>query len=192
MSAVLRMTSLLAGAILLLSACSSRSSIGAALDDRRNAGPCPTVGALYDSSRIIEFSGEAERYPEITYTGEISGVRLFCRYVGEEPIIAEVEVDFAFGKGPQGAERYHDYNYFVAVTRRNSRVLHRETFTVRADFRNRDVVAIQDLVGRVEIPRIDDTISGANFEVLVGFELTDAQLQFNRDGKRFRLDAGSR
>ncbi|MEM7663533.1 MAG: hypothetical protein AAF742_09260 [Pseudomonadota bacterium] len=192
MSASFRLVSLFACAALLLSACSSRSgSIGAALDDRRNAGPCPTAGALYDASRIIEFAGEAERYPEITYTGEISGVRLYCRYVGDEPILAEVEVDFAFGKGPQGTERYHDYNYYVTVMRRNSRVLNRETFTVQADFRDKQVTAVRDLVGRITIPRLDDTISGANFEVLVGFELTDAQLQFNRDGKRFRLDAGN-
>ncbi|HBB55343.1 MAG TPA: Tat pathway signal sequence domain protein, partial [Hyphomonadaceae bacterium] len=28
---------------------------------------------------------------------------------------------------------------------------------------------------------------GANFEILVGFELTPEQLAFNTDGKRFRL-----
>ena len=34
------------------------------------------------------------------------------------------------------------------------------------------------------------TDSGENFEILVGFELTPEQLQFNRDGRRFRIDAG--
>jgi hypothetical protein len=29
-----------------------------------------------------------------------------------------------------------------------------------------------------------------NFEVIVGFELTDEQLELNRSGSRFRLDAG--
>ncbi|MEM9669812.1 MAG: hypothetical protein AAF950_12880 [Pseudomonadota bacterium] len=192
MGACFRFGTLIAGAMSLVVACSSGSNIVATLDDSRNAGPCPTAGALYDTSRIIEFAGDAERYTEITYTGEISGVRLFCRYVGDEPIVAEVEVDFAFGKGPKGEDRYHDYSYFVTVMRRNARVLNQETFTVRADFRDQEVVAAQDLVDRIEIPRVDDTISGANFEILVGFELTDKQLQFNRDGKRFRLDAGSR
>jgi len=45
---------------------------------------------------------------------------------------------------------------------------------------------------RIRIPRADESISGANFEVLVGFIMTEEQLRFNRDGKRFRLDAGSR
>ena len=46
---------------------------------------------------------------------------------------------------------------------------------------------IQDII----IPRADETISGANFEVVVGFDLTDEQLAFNREGRRYRLDAGS-
>ncbi len=175
-------------AILALAACSS-GRIGRALDDRPNAGPCPTVGAVYEAARIIEFDGETESYRNIAYTGEITGVRLFCRYIDDQPLLAEVEIDFAFGKGPKAAQNSHDYGYFVAVTRRNSRVLDRQDFTVRAEFRNQPVAGASELVGRIIIPRVDETISGANFEVLVGFVLTDKQLQFNKDGKRFRLDA---
>ncbi len=166
------------------------SSIGSSLDDRPNAGPCPTVGSLYEASRIIEFEDEAEGFRNITYTGEIVDVRLFCRYVDDQPLLAEIELAFAFGRGPRGEEQVHDYTYFVAVTRRNSRVLNREKFTVRADFKDDPVIGVNDIVGRIEIPRVDESISGANFEVLVGFDLTDKQLQFNLDGKRFRLDAG--
>ena len=172
-----------------LAAC---SSIGTnALDDRQNAGPCPTVGALYDAGRIVKFVGDRESYSDITYTGEIIGVRLFCRYVDDAPLLAEVEIGFAFGQGPQGAESRHDYDYFVAVTRRNRAVLSRETFTVQADFRKGPVASGAELIGRIVIPRRDETISGGNFEVLVGFDLTDKQLKFNQDGKRFRLDAGN-
>ena len=181
------MISILAG-LTMLAGC---STIGNSLDDRPNAGPCPTVGSLYDASRIIKFADDRESFNSITYTGEIVDVRLFCRYVDGDPLVAELELDFAFGKGPKGEERFHDYNYYVAVTRRNSRVLDRQTFTVRADFKDGPVVAEDDLIGGIVIPRLDESISGANFEILVGFELTDKQLQFNQDGKRFRLDAGS-
>ena len=173
--------------VAMLAAC---STIGSSLDDRPNAGPCPTVGSLYEASRIIKFEGDSESFGDITYTGEIVDVRLFCRYVDDEPLLAEVELVFAFGRGPKGTERLHDFGYFVAVTRRNSRVLDREVFTVQADFEDGPVVGASDVVGRIEIPRIDESISGANFEVLVGFDLTEKQLQFNLDGKRFRLDAG--
>ena len=34
------------------------------------------------------------------------------------------------------------------------------------------------------------TVSGANFEVLIGFEVTPSMAAFNREGKRFRPNAG--
>ena len=175
--------------VLSLTACAA-SSIGDALDSRQNAGPCPTVGALYDTGRIVKFEGDSESYSDITYTGEIVGVRLFCRYVDDTPLAAEVEIGFAFGQGPQGDETRHEYDYFVAVTRLNRHVLAKETFTVEANFRDGPVDSAAEVISRIEIPRLDESISGANFEILVGFELTDKQLQFNQDGKRFRLDAG--
>ncbi len=174
-------------ALILLGAC---SSIGETLDTRQNAGPCPTVGALYETSRIIEFSSEVESYDNIAYTGEINGVRLYCRYAAEDPLLAEIEIDFAFGKGPQAANETRTYTYFVAVTRRDRTVLNRQTFTIDANFKGQRVIRLQDVIGDIVIPRKDTTISGANFEILVGFELTSKQLQFNREGKRFRLDAG--
>ena len=177
--------------VMLLAACSTVTG-GGILDDTPNAGPCPTVGALYDAGRVVKFEGASEQYPDITYTGEIIGVRLLCRYVDDQPLLAEVEIGFAFGQGPKGLEKRHEYEYFVAVTRRNRTVLARETFTVSADFRRGPIDSAAEVISSIRIPRLDRSISGGNFEILVGFDLTDAQLKFNQDGKRFRLDAGQR
>ena len=46
-------------------------------------------------------------------------------------------------------------------------------------------------IENIVIPRANPEISGENFEILVGFELTPEQLQFNRDGRRFRIDAAT-
>jgi hypothetical protein len=46
-------------------------------------------------------------------------------------------------------------------------------------------------VDGIVIPRASLTTSGSNFEILVGFDVTPAMADFNRQGKRFRLDAGS-
>ena len=187
----MRIPALFAAAALLLGSCTS-TPVSDAFDTRRNAGPCPSAGSIYGVDRVVEF-GEASagRYSEIAYTGEIVGVELFCRYADGDPIIAEIDIDFAFGKGPQATADVHDYTYFVAVTRRNRRVLQKERFTVRADFDGKAVTGTRQVIDTIRIPRVDETISGANFEILVGFELTDEQLEFNRAGKRFRLDAGA-
>ena len=176
---------LLAGS---LAACST--PLCDALDTRQNAGPCPPAGALYDAARIIQFGDGSETYDNIAYTGEIVDVRLFCRYADGEPMDVEVEIDFAFGKGAVGTANTHAYTYFVAVTRRNAKVLNKERFAIQADFSERPVTGGTTVIRPITVPRADETISGANFEIVVGFELTEDQLEFNRAGNRFRLDAG--
>ena len=174
----------------LLAACSSSSLLGDAFDSRVNSGACPPAGAVYLASRIVELEGGDVLYNNIAYTGEIIDVRLFCRYAGTDPVRAEVEVDFAFGKGPRATSSSHTYRYWVAVTRRSGKVLSKEYFDVRADFGGDTVTGKSELLQRIIIPRADDSISAANFEVLVGFDLTDEQLKFNKEGRRFRLGAG--
>lgn len=177
-------------AALTLAACSSTSPITAQFDSRQNAGPCPPMGAIYDVSRYVAFTdGATEIYPNITFSGEIVDVRMDCRYVGDDPLVAEMEIDFAFGKGDAAGNNTHTYPFFVAVTRRNGKVLSKEIFNTKADFGSGRVTGNTEQVARVTIPRVDETISGSNFEILVGFDLTEEQLAFNRAGSRFRLDA---
>lgn len=168
------------------------SRIAQSLDSTPNAGPCPVIGSVYDAARYVKMAdGSGELYSDIEFTGEIVDVRIFCRYTDDNPLDAEIEIDFAYGKGPAANADGHTYPYFVAVTRRNGKVLARETFASQADFRGKTLTGKSELVNRITIPRADGSISGVNFEIVVGFELTPEQLEFNRAGKRFRLDAGA-
>jgi len=176
-------------AAVILTGCGA-GKIADSFDTHQNAGPCPPVGALYDSSRYVEFDGGGELYSNIEFTGEIIDVRLFCRYVEDNPLEAEVEIDFAFGKGPAADSSAHTYPYYVAVTRRNGKVLAKKYFNTEGNFRGQNLTGKTEVIGTIEIPRVDESISGTNFEVVVGFELTQEQLEFNRAGKRFRMDAG--
>ena len=176
--------------LLALGACQSGSGIGAAFDTRQNAGTCPPAGSIYNASRIVVFAGETPPFPNVEYTGEIVDVRLYCRYAGTAPVRAEVEIDFAFGKGPAGDSNRRDYRYWVAVTRRSGKVLNKEYFTVPANFSDGPVTGKTELLQQIIIPRADDSVSAANFEVLIGFDLTESQLTYNKEGRRFRLNAG--
>jgi len=156
-----------------------------------NAGPCPLLGVLYDSSRLVEFKGEGERYANVAYTGEMRGVRGLCRYTGSNPIEMTLDIDMAFGKGPAADRDSRVYRYWVAVTRANMAPIEKHYFDITVNFPgSADRMAGSDTIQKIVIPRANDTISGANFEILVGFELTPEQLAFNRSGKRFRVDVG--
>jgi len=162
-------------------------------DPRANAGPCPLMGVLYDNSRLVEFAEPGrERYANIAFTGEVSGVRGLCRYVDADPITMALEIDMAFGRGPAATAQERTYRYWVAVTRRGVAPIEKSYFDVNVRFENgRNVVTRQERIQHIVIPRATPETSGENFEILVGLELTPEQLQFNRDGKRFRVNSPS-
>ncbi|MEM8617514.1 MAG: hypothetical protein AAGF20_11345 [Pseudomonadota bacterium] len=176
---------------LVVSACSTANPLVRSLDTRQNAGACPPSGSIYNASRLVDLDGEGVRFSNIAYTGEIVDVRLFCRYAGTDPVRIELEVDFAFGQGPAATADTRDYTYWVAVTRRSGKVLAKEFFTVRGDFSDGPVDAASELLQGITIPRAEESVSAANFEVLVGFDLTEEQLAFNKEGQRFRLNAAA-
>ncbi len=176
-----------------LSACKSTAdvlNIGDAAT-KQNAGPCPRAFALYDAARIVEFRGDEQRFANVGFTGEVANVRSLCRYYDELPIEGDLEITFDFGRGPAAQEQTAVYEYFVAVTRKNVDVIEKKSFPVQVTFpAGVDRLRVVEKIDRIVIPRATETTSGVNFEIIVGFELTDEQREFNSQGRRFRLSAG--
>jgi hypothetical protein len=164
----------------------------APLPAMRNAGPCPFVKTLYDASRYVEFKENREASANVGYSGEIQGISAGCQYKEDQPIKVQMELLFEFGKGPQAQGSSKTYRYWVAVTDRNREVIAKESFDVPVKFADgQDRVYVTEQIKEITIPRATVTTSGSNFEVLVGFEVTPEMAAFNREGKRFRLNAGA-
>ena len=103
-----------------------------------------------------------------------------------------MQVLFELGKGPQAEGSSKTYRYWIAVTQRNEAVIAKEYFNLPVRFQpGQDRVYVTEEVNQVVIPRAKLTTSGSNFEVLVGFDVTPEMAEFNRLGKRFRLNAGA-
>ncbi len=163
----------------------------APLPQLRNAGPCPFVKVLYDAAHYVEFKGGDEASSAVGFTGEIENIASACAYKGVEPIRLRMQVLFELGRGPQAAGSRKTYQYWVAVTDRNHAVLNKEYFALPVTFpAGQDRVTMTEPLGDITIPRANSKVSGDNFEVLVGFEVTPAMADFNRQGKRFRPNAG--
>ncbi len=158
----------------------------------RNPGPCPRAFALHDASRLVDFKGDGkERFPNVGFTGEINSVRSLCRYFADRPIDADLTIDFSLGKGPAAGTQTATYEYFVAVTRKNIDVINKRTFPLSVTFPDgADRVNVTETIDKILIPRANDTTSGENFEIIVGFVVTPQQRAFNEEGKRFRISAG--
>jgi hypothetical protein len=163
----------------------------APLPQLRNAGPCPYVKVLYDAARYVELKDNKEQAAMVGYTGEIQGLSSGCAYKSDDPIKVQVDILFALGKGPQATSSTKTYRYWVAVTDRNNAVINKEFFNLPVTFpAGQDRVLMTDSLKGIVIPRTRATVSGSNFEVLIGFDVTPEMVAFNRQGKRFRANAG--
>lgn len=161
----------------------------APLRQRANAGPCPYVKILYDAARYVEMADNRPALANVGYTGEIEGVTAGCSYRDDEPITVQMDLLFNLGRGAQATSDQRTYRYWIAVTARNEAVLAKEYFDLPVTFTGRTASVTEERT--IVIPRRDVEVSGSNFEVLVGFDVTPEMAAFNRDGSRFRVNAGA-
>ncbi|MEY4556471.1 MAG: hypothetical protein RL093_1590 [Pseudomonadota bacterium] len=154
------------------------------------AGPCPYVKVLYDAARYVELTGDRVTMANVGFTGEIEGLVSDCSYQSDQPITVQTRVQFSLGRGPQAQGDGRTYRYWIAVTERNRAVLAKEYFDLPVNFDGATSTTVtQDQT--IVIPRAEATTSGDHFEVLVGFDVTPAMAEFNRNGNRFRANAGT-
>ena len=169
-------------AALALSACGSTKEAKLA-----NPAPCPNIVVLSEAARLIDFAGE-KRLEDVAWSAEIENVSLACRYIGANPIDASVKIDLAFGKGPKGVEREHDFAYWIAVTRTNREVIEKKEYLVPVKFDDGESMQrVEHEIEKIVIPRKDENTSGTNFEIVVGLVVTPEQAIYNRSGKSLKF-----
>lgn len=150
-------------------------------------GPCPYVKVLYDAARYHEFKDNKESASAAGWTGEINGTSSDCAYKGTQPIQVAMDIGFSLGRGPQATGQTKVYHYWVAVTERDKTVLAKQEFELPVTFApGQDRIDVNTRIENIMIPRADIQVSGENFEILVGFDVTPEMADFNRDGKHFR------
>ena len=175
--------------MMVLAGCGSLSD---SLEEARansegNPAPCPNAFALDEAARMIVFDGEPS-LDTVAWSAEVTDVRTSCRYTTDRPIQAQVEVDFAVGRGPAADGETLDVTYFVAVTRRDKDLIAKEEFTVPVTIREgRATTDLTERIREITIPRLNENTSGTNFEIAVGFALSREQLLYNRSGRSLKF-----
>ncbi len=145
---------------------------------------CPRVAVVRDAAEVTLFrQGGGRDLTDVVTRGAVMDFRGGCK-----PADGKVDVDFqlvlATERGPAFDGRDPTYQYFVAVADREGQVLAKQVFdaTMRfAEGQNR-AGSVEDLHQSIPLPqgrRAED------YQVLVGFQLTPDQLQFNRSERAF-------
>jgi hypothetical protein len=101
-----------------------------------------------------------------------------------------MKIGFSLGRGQMAEGNTKNYHYWVAVTERDSAVLAKQEFVLPVTFAaGQERVDVNTVAENIVIPRSALTVSGSNFEILVGFDVTPQMADFNRQGKHFRYSS---
>lgn len=183
---VRRLTSLaaVAAAAVGLAACSA----GNWWENKPETRPCPTVSVLSDAASVTVFrAGPGSDLTDVLYEGHFAGYDGACVYntdkTGKGSMEIELRLDLRAVRGPADTERRAPLRIFVSVTDLERNILSKEVFDTPADFPgNRTQAKLQDQPIYVTLPLAEGQ-TGADFLIFTGFQITRAQLEYNRANK---------
>ncbi len=162
-------------------------------DKLLNKGGCPVVEISPDLSTLHDFlPGMVSPYALIS-RADVSQQSV-CAY-GPKSVTVDVRLTFsgmigAAGRGQGVSDPAFSYPYFVAILAPGGKILAKQVFAVSMAYPQGadQQVAIENL--RQIIP-VYNQESGASHKIVVGFQLTKAQLDYNRQIIKQRLDAAA-
>jgi len=161
-----------AGATLTLAACGLLSG--------EEARPCPRVAVIVDAANLTVFTpGPGRDLIDVQYEAEVAQLATTCRY-DRNSVTSTVPIRVIATRGPAAQTNQVTIPFFVAIAEGRGNVLGRERFESTLVFqgnqRRAGVVEEIEQIVRLRTP----TQNAAEFDILIGLELTPDQLQFNR------------
>ena len=138
---------------------------------------CPDAQSAPGLENIAIFGPGAERTMQnVQIAGKIVAVNRAC---DQEKGGIQINAVISFSAGRASSQvRRVEFPYFVAVVDLNQTILNEQRFTVPLAFSGSDFATAQEKI-TIHLP-VQRPSAGRNFAVLVGFQLTDEQRDFNR------------
>ncbi len=169
----------LAGCAALLSAC------GVFAKKEPPPGPCARAMILADAEQLTRFrDGPGRDILDVSYSGRLSRVFADCTYdmSKDRTGVMQVRVYLAIDaeRGPANTDRVAPYRYFVTLIDAKREPIAKGVFDLAAQFPgNVTRMTLTDDTVEMKVP-IAAGQSGKDFTILVGFQLTEDQLDYNR------------
>ncbi|MBH62864.1 MAG: hypothetical protein CL569_10550 [Alphaproteobacteria bacterium] len=147
--------------------------------DSSTPPPCPNVSILAGSERLVLFKdGPGRDIIDILFEADMSGLRAACEY---DDLRVDVQTSFEIiaARGPKSDTARATLVFFAAVVDPDGRVVAKETFDSRIEFPSgrRQIGVREEMVQRIPL---STQIRGPEYQVLVGFQLTPDQLEYNQ------------
>ncbi|MBU6475567.1 MAG: hypothetical protein KGL10_05885 [Alphaproteobacteria bacterium] len=152
-------------------------------------GICPTTGFIDNTDTITYLAPDAVKgagEKNVAVRGSINGYSGSCAFADKkkDAVLVDLKVPFVAQKGPAGAGlKQQEFPYFIAVLSPQDEILQRTAFTVTVDFDKGDSGEnTEDHSIRIPLPHGTDGAS--RYKVIIGFALTHAQYDYNKERKK--------
>ena len=140
---------------------------------------------LGDTDQVVRFrDGPGRDILDVSYSGRLSRVLADCEYdmnkdrTGVMAVRVYVAIDAE--RGPANSDRIAPYRYFVTLVDAKREPVAKNVFDLTAHFPgNVTRMVLTDDTVEMKVP-IAAGQSGKDFTILVGFQLSGSQLEFNR------------
>ena len=140
---------------------------------------CPHASILRDAADLTQFRGAGTDLTDMVVDGRITGLGGKCELDDPTHLRTHLNVTLELTRGPASASRTIDVMYFVSVTKGDA-ILAKQQYRLAAAFpANADTVRLQGDPVDLVLP-VDAKTTGESYSVLTGFQLSPAQLAFNR------------
>lgn len=169
---------------LILSACSGGMDSDFFSMEKRVL-PCPNVSVLPNADNITIFrQGPGRDLVDVEFEGVIVPTSGECVYEDDDSLVlAELILRIGAIKGPAATGQKKMFPFFVAIADKNKRILSKKVFespVVIPEGKRRGAVQ-EEIVQRIPIM---SGLSGRDYTIVLGFQLTSEQLEYNRKAVR--------
>jgi len=149
--------------------------------------PCPEVAIVPDAEYVTRFApGQGRDLIDVTAEARMLDIvgaceHTFAKDAGSGTLSVELQVQLQARRGPADRARRAELEYFVTLLDQRTRdILQKSTFRVAVEFPgNQTVVQVQDSPVGLTVPLVNNR-RGPDYEILVGFQLSPEELEFNR------------
>ena len=163
----------------------TRTAGADALQRPRGPIPCPQVKIMNDLKQMHQFTNIAKASTDNKISSiYITGTQNSCHFELND-VVVEIDVNFEGNIGPKARVFENDrpsfaYPYFIAVTNDDNEIISKDIFAVSVSYGKEE-----DLINHTEklrqIIKLKSKYDAPEYTVLVGFQLDNEALAYNRD-----------
>ena len=143
---------------------------------------CPSIQIMSDLQQMVQFKTQSEPTPDNELSRiEIKNVGSNCA-LEDEAIALKIDITFDGSVQPTARVKENDtvnfsYPYFVAVTDEDGKILAKEIFAASVSYSSE-----QETIKQIETINqlLPKTRDASDYTVLLGFQLNEEQLIYNR------------